>query len=194
MKKYILLTAILFTASIINAGTKWTVDKSHSKVEFSVTHLVISEVTGSFKNFDVNVEAPGNDFSDAQIDFTADVNSIFTDNDQRDTHLKSDDFFNAEKYPKMTFKGTSMKKVGKNKYKLTGDLTIRSTTKKIVLDVVYNGTVKDPWGNTKAGFKISGKLNRFDYGLKWNSLIETGGAVVGKEVTITINLELQKQA
>ncbi len=194
MKKYIFLTVILFAANIINAGTKWAVDKSHSKVEFSVTHLVISEVTGSFKNFDVNVETPGNDFSDAQIDFTADVNSIFTDNDQRDNHLKSDDFFNAEKYPKMTFKGSSMKKVGKNKYKLTGDLTIRNTTKKIVLDVVYNGTVKDPWGNTKAGFKISGKLNRFDYGLKWNSLIETGGAVVGKEVTITINLELQKQA
>jgi polyisoprenoid-binding protein YceI len=194
MKRYIFLAVVLFTVSIINAGTKWSVDKAHSKVEFSVTHLVISEVTGSFKNFDINVETPGNDFTDAQIDFTADVNSIFTDNDQRDNHLKSDDFFNAEKFPQMAFKGTAMKKTGKNKYKLTGDLTIRGTTKKIVLDVVYNGTVKDPWGNTKAGFKISGKLNRFDYGLKWNSLIETGGAVVGKEVTITINLELQKQA
>lgn len=174
------------------AQTKWAFDKVHSKVEFSVSHLVISEVSGFFKSFDGTVEATKDDFSDAKIDFTVDINSIDTDNQNRDGHLKSDDFFNAEKFPKMIFKGKSLKKVGKNKYKLTGDLTIRDITKSITLDVVYNGTVKDPWGNTKAGFKVKGTVNRFDYGLKWNTLMETGGAVVGKDVEIKVDLELQK--
>lgn len=174
------------------AQTKWSFDKVHSKVEFSVSHLVISEVSGTFKSFDGSVEATKDDFSDAKIDFTVDINSINTDNENRDGHLKSDDFFNAEKFPKMIFKGKSLKKVGKNKYKLSGDLTIRDITKSITLDVVYNGTVKDPWGNTKAGFKVKGTLNRFDYGLKWNTLMETGGAVVGKEIEIKVDLELQK--
>lgn len=174
------------------AQTKWAFDKVHSKVEFSVSHLVISDVSGFFKSFDGTVEATKDDFSDAKIDFTVDINSIDTDNQNRDGHLKSDDFFNAEKFPKMIFKGKSLKKVGKNKYKLTGDLTIRDITKSITLDVVYNGTVKDPWGNTKAGFKVKGTVNRFDYGLKWNTLMETGGAVVGKDVEIKVDLELQK--
>lgn len=176
----------------VAAQTKWAFDKVHSKVEFSVSHLVISEVSGFFKGFDGTVEATKDDFSDAKIDFTVDINSIDTDNQNRDGHLKSDDFFNAEKFPKMIFKGKSLKKVGKNKYKLTGDLTIRDITKSITLDVVYNGTVKDPWGNTKAGFKVKGTVNRFDYGLKWNTLMETGGAVVGKDVEIKVDLELQK--
>lgn len=194
MEKYILLlVGFIFAFGMVKANTKWIIDKAHTKVQFSVTHLVISEVTGSFKNFDATIETPGDDFSNAQVNFSVDINSIFTEDEQRDNHLKSDDFFNAEKYPKMTFKGTSMKQISDKKYKLIGDLTIRDITKQIELDVVYNGTVKDPWGNTKAGFKITGKLNRFDYGLKWNALIETGGAVVGKEVELTINLELQKQ-
>jgi polyisoprenoid-binding protein YceI len=186
--------AVLFLLSVIilNAQTKWSVDKAHSQVQFSVTHLIISEVSGKFNSFDMNIETTNPDFSDVKIDFSADVNSINTENEKRDAHLKSDDFFNADKFPKMTFKASSMKKVGNNKYKLTGDLTIRDVTKKITLDVVYNGTVKDPWGNTKAGFKISGELNRFDYNLKWNSLMEAGGAVVGKTVRLNINLELQK--
>lgn len=174
------------------AQTKWAFDKVHSKVEFAVSHLVISEVSGFFKSFDGTVEATKDDFSDAKIDFSVDINSIDTDNQNRDGHLKSDDFFNAEKFPKMIFKGKSLKKVGKNKYKLSGDLTIRDITKSITLDVVYNGTVKDPWGNTKAGFKVKGTVNRFDYGLKWNTLMETGGAVVGKDVEIKVDLELQK--
>ncbi|MCL4548215.1 MAG: YceI family protein [Bacteroidetes bacterium] len=185
---------ILFLAGFLslNAQTKWSIDKAHSKVQFSATHLIISEVTGEFKNFDGSVETSGDDFSNAKVNFTIDVNSISTDNEQRDNHLKSDDFFNAQKYPKMTFVGKSMQKVGDNKYKLVGDLTIRDITKQIALDVTYNGTVKDPWGNTKAGFKITGELNRFDYNLKWNVLMEAGGAVVGKMIGITINLELQK--
>lgn len=185
----ILLFAGLFSVS---AQTKWQIDKAHTKVQFSATHLIISEVTGEFKSFDGTVETNGDDFTNAKVNFTIDVNSINTDNQQRDTHLKSNDFFNAEKFPKITFVSKSMQKVGDNKYKLIGDLTIRDITKEVALDVTYNGTVKDPWGNTKAGFKITGELNRFDYNLKWNVLMEAGGAVVGKMIGLTINLELQK--
>lgn len=183
---------ILFGFFSINAQTKWIVDKFHSKVQFTVTHLIISEVTGQFKSFDANIEATKDDFTDAKIEFSADVNSINTDNEDRDKHLKSDDFFNAEKFPKITFVGKSFKKVGGKNYKLVGDFTMRDVTKQVTLDVVYNGSVKDPWGNTKAGFKIKGEVNRFDYNLKWNSLMEAGGAVVGKTVSIVVDLELQK--
>lgn len=176
----------------ISAQTKWTVDKSHSKVQFTVTHLVISEVTGQFKSFDADIEASKDDFTDAKIDFSADVNSINTDNEARDKHLKSDDFFNAEKFPELTFKGKSFTKVSGKNYKLVGDMTIRDITKEVTLDVIYNGTVKDPWGNTVAGFKIKGELNRFDYNLKWNTLIEAGGAVVGKTVDMVVDLEIKK--
>jgi len=194
MKKLLLaIFIVLFTVSSSFAQTKWFLDKSHSKVQFSVTHLVITDVVGQFKNYDVKVETNGDDFTDAKIEFTADVNSINTENEGRDKHLKSDDFFNAEKFPKITFIGKSMKKVGEGKYKLTGDFTIRDVTKTITLDVSFRGIVKDPWGNTKAGFKVTGEVNRFDYNLKWNNLLETGGAVVGKEVSIIVDLELNKQ-
>ena len=183
---------VLFAVLSLNAQTKWSVDKAHSKVQFTVTHLIISEVTGQFKSFDGNIESSKDDFTDAKIDFTMDVNSISTDNDARDKHLKSDDFFNAEKFPKITFKGKSIKKVDAKNYKLVGDFTIRDITIEITLDVVYNGSIKDPWGNTKAGFKVKGEINRFDYNLKWNSLMEAGGAVVGKTVAMVIDLELQK--
>lgn len=191
-KARVILFLFLSGLLSVNAQTKWLIDKAHSKVQFSATHLIISEVTGEFKSFDGTVETNGDDFTNAKINFTIDVNSINTDNQQRDNHLKSDDFFNAEKFPKMTFVSKSMQKVGDNKYKLIGNLTIRDITKEITLDVAYNGTVKDPWGNTKAGFKITSELNRFDYNLKWNVLMEAGGAVVGKMIGLTINLELQK--
>ena len=150
---------------------------------------MISEVEGAFKTFTGSMTASKPDFSDAQIEFSVDIASVNTDNEQRDKHLKSDDFFNAEKFPKMTFKSNSMKKISGNKYELTGDLTIRDVTKKVKFAVTYGGTVKDPWGNTKAGFKATATINRLDYGLKWNSMLETGGAVVGPEVTININAE-----
>ena len=192
MKKIIYsLFLILFVLANLNAQTKWIADKSHSKIQFNVTHMVISEVAGMFKSFDINVQSSKDDFSDANIDFTADVASIYTDNDRRDAHLKSDDFFNAEKFPKMIFKGKSFKKVEGNNFKLTGDLTIRDITKEVTLDVVYNGTVQ-AWGKTVAGFKIKGAINRFDYNLKWNTLLEAGGAMVAKTVYINIDLELQK--
>ena len=192
MKKIIYsLFLILSVLANLNAQTKWIADKSHSKIQFNVTHMVISEVAGMFKSFDINVQSSKDDFSDANIDFTADVASIYTDNDRRDAHLKSDDFFNAEKFPKMIFKGKSFKKIEGNNFKLTGDLTIRDITKEVTLDVVYNGTVQ-AWGKTVAGFKIKGAINRFDYNLKWNTILEAGGAVVAKTVYINIDLELQK--
>nr|HMT30139.1 YceI family protein [Bacteroidia bacterium] len=163
MKKVLILFAALIAAGQMKAQTNWTVDNTHSQVMFTVSHLVISEVTGSFKKFNGTITSSKPDFTDAQINFTVDVNSINTDNEMRDTHLKGDDFFNSEKYPAITFKGKSFKKVSGNKYQLTGDLTIRDITKTVTLDVVYSGTVKDPWGNTKAGFKIKGTIKRFDY-------------------------------
>jgi polyisoprenoid-binding protein YceI len=198
MKRLTNLLFLLLFVSLINAQTKnenvWVVDKAHSKIGFAVTHLLISEVEGYFKDFDLKVVTDREDFVDAKIEFTAKTASIFSDNEKRDAHLRSDDFFNSEKFPEMKFVSKSFKKVGKNKYKLTGDLTIRDVTKPITLDVVYNGTVKDPWGNTKAGFNVTGQLNRFDYGLKWNALTELGGAVVDKIVKLKIHVELTKQS
>ena len=195
MKRFMLLPLLFFAASLSAfAQNSWSFDKAHTEIGFEVTHLVISEVEGHFGSYEGSVSSKGDDFNGASVEFTVDVASVDTDNEKRDAHLKSDDFFNAEKFPKMTFKSTSMKKTGKNTYKLTGDLTIRDKTKRIELDVKHNGTVKDPWGNTKAGFKMSGVLNRFDYDLKWNTMTEMGGAVVGKEVRLDINVQLKKQA
>ncbi len=186
----ILIMAVLALGG--TAQTNWSFDNAHTAVKFSVTHLVISEVEGQFKKFSGKVSSKNEDFTDANIEFAIEVGSINTDNESRDKHLKSDDFFNAEKFPNISFKSTSFKKVSGNKYALEGDLTIRDVTKRVKLDVIYNGTVKDPYGNTKAGFKISGNVNRFDYNLKWNTLAEAG-PVVGKDVNLTINVELKKQ-
>jgi|LakMenE01Jun11ns_1017448.scaffolds.fasta_scaffold9892237_2 polyisoprenoid-binding protein YceI len=192
MKKlFLALGLALFTGFASMAQSTWSVDNAHTKIEFSVSHLVISETVGFFKTFGGTVSTTSDDFNGANIQFTVDVASINTDNEMRDNHLKSDDFFNAEKFPKMTFKSTSFKKVEGKKYKLTGQLTIRDITKTVEFDVVYNGTVKDPYGNTKAGFKLVGSINRFDYGLKWNTMAEAG-AVVGDMVEIKINIELAK--
>jgi polyisoprenoid-binding protein YceI len=174
-----------------SAATKWSIDKVHSNVKFTVTHLVISEVEGYFKIFDGTLEHSKPDYSDAKINFTVDVNSINTDNENRDKHLKSDDFFNAEKFPQMKFESTSFTPLGNNKYKLNGNLTIRDVTKPITFDVTYGGTAN--MGTTvKSGFKAKGTINRFDYGLKWDKATEAGGMVVGKDVDIVVNAELNQ--
>jgi polyisoprenoid-binding protein YceI len=175
------------------AQNTWTVDKAHSKIGFIVTHLIIAEVEGNFKEYSGSIVSAKPDFTDAKIDFTVDVASIFTDNEMRDNHLRSDDFFNAAKYPVMKFKSVSFKKISDNKYQLDGDLTIRDITKRVKFDVTYGGTVKDPMGNSKAGFKATTTINRFDYNLKWNALTEAGGAVVGSDVQIIVRLEFQLQ-
>lgn len=170
---------------------KWVVDKPHSNVKFTVTHLLVSEVEGSFKLFEGSLETSKEDLSDARINFTVDVASIDTDNEKRDGHLKSDDFFNAEKFPAMKFVSTSIKSLGDNKYKLLGNLTIRDVTKPVEFDVTYGGSVA-AMGGTKAGFKAKTTINRFDYNLKWDKATETGGLVVGKDVEIVVNAQLNK--
>ena len=173
-----------------NQTGMWTIDKPHTNLKFSVSHLVISDVDGIFKSFDGTMESSKPDFSDAKINFTADVNSISTVNDQRDTHLKSDDFFNAAKFPQIKFESTSFTPLGDSKYKLAGNLTIRDITKSVTFDVKYGGTVQ--MYGTHVGFKATTTINRFDYNLKWDKTTEAGGMIVGKDVDITINADFKK--
>lgn len=172
--------------------TTWKVDQSHSEIKFKVKHLVVSTVTGQFTSFSGTVDAEKPDFSDAKISFEADVNSINTKNEQRDGHLKSADFFDAANYPKLTFVSKSITKKSDDEYVVAGDITIRGTTKEISLNVAYNGTTKGFGGVDVAGFEITGKLNRFDFGLHWNALTEAGGIVVSDEVKLEISAELNK--
>lgn len=191
---FFFLVLLVAGTTVANAQGKWSLDNSHSEVKFTVQHLVISEVTGNFKKFAGDITASKEDFSDLNVNFTIDATSINTDNERRDQHLRGDDFFSTEKFPEIKFVGKSFKKIEGKKYQLTGDMTIRDVTKTVTLDVVFNGTIKDPWGNTKAGFKIIGSINRFDYGLKWNNATEAGGLVVGQDVAFTVNLELKKES
>lgn len=183
----------LGSVAATQAQTKWAVDNAHSSVKFVVTHMVISEVEGNFKTFTGNISAPSSDFVNAQIDFTVDVNSINTDNDARDKHLKSDDFFAAAKYPNMTFKSSSFKKNADGKYSLTGTLTIHGVSKTVTFDVVYGGTRKDPYGNIKSGFKATTTINRQDYGLTWSGKTEAGELMVSDDVQIIVKLEFAQQ-
>ncbi len=172
--------------------TTWKIDPAHSEINFKVKHLVVSTVRGSFNKFDATIETEKEDFSDAKIKFAADIDSINTRNDQRDAHLKSADFFDAENHPKMKFESTSVKKISDYEMQVKGNLTIRGITKEVTLDVIYNGIV-DGFGNSKvAGFEISGKINRFNFGLQWNALTEAGGVVVSNEVQIEILAEFNK--
>jgi polyisoprenoid-binding protein YceI len=192
MKKLIVILVLCVSYLTLFAQTKWTVDNVHSSVKFTVTHLVISEVEGNFKVFSGTIVSKNADFTDAAVDFSVDVKSINTDNEMRDNHLKSPDFFNAEKFPQLTFKSTSFKKVSGNKYDLVGDLTMHGITKQVKFDVTYGGSVKDPYGNVKSGFKATAVINRFDYDLKWNAITEAGGAVVSQEVVISLRLEFSE--
>ncbi len=173
------------------ATNKWEIDPTHTEVQFKVKHLVIATVSGFFKKFSGSVASANDDFSGAEVTFSLDVDSIETNQADRDKHLKSADFFAADQHPSIDFKGTVAKKSGSDLV-LEGDLTIRGTTKKITLDVEFGGIVVDPYGNTKAGFEINGKINRKDFGLNWNALTEAGGMVVSDEVKIHINAELAK--
>ncbi|MBL0103720.1 MAG: YceI family protein [Bacteroidetes bacterium] len=191
MKKITLL-ALMMASTVSIFAQSWKIDPAHSKVHFTASYLVISDVDGEFKKFDGTFTSSKADWTDLQATVTVDVNSITTDNDMRDGHLKGDDFFNAEKYPTITFKSTGVKSLGGNKYMLIGDLTIRDVTKRVEIPVVFGGTVKDPWGNLKAGFKGTGKINRKEFGLKYTNAAATGEAVVGDEVEFTIDLVLIK--
>ena len=179
--------------SKIGVETKWKVDPAHSEIQFKVKHLMITTVTGYFKKFDLEVETEGDDFTKAKkIIFTADVESLETNNSQRDTHLKSADFFDAEKNKQIKFTGKKYEGAGED-YRLTGDLTIREVTRPITLNVEYGGIVVDPYGQTKAGFTISGKISRKEFGLVWNAVTEAGQIVVGDEIKIHSEIQLIKQ-
>ncbi len=193
--KTIIISALILAAKVFaNAQTtQWGYDDTHAKVGFSISHFGISETEGKFTKFSGSVLSDKPDFSDAKIDITIDVNSINTEAPQRDAHLKSADFFDVAKFPSIVFKSKKLTAAGKNKYKLTGDITMHGVTKEIVLDVIYKGTVVDPFKNTKAGFKLSGTLNRNDFGLSWNGKLASGEILVGNEVELLINIELIKK-
>lgn len=197
MKKlFTTAAASLLMMTAASAQTKWKVDASHSKLGFSVTHMMVAETEGKFKVFDGTASSKTEmDFTNADISFTADVNSINTEDPKRDGHLKSPDFFDAEKNPTISFKSTSMKLNGKGKtsYDLEGDLTMHGVTKKVkFLAIGAAKTVKDPYGNIKNGFKVTGVINRKDFGLSWNAALEAGGVAVSEEVAISCNIELNK--
>ena len=210
MKHLILTTAFAVSTLLVSTGftspatgkdpgkpgakaalTRWQIDQSHSNVKFTVTHMVVSEVEGSFKKFDGTIEHSQPDLSDAKVTFTVDVNSVDTDNEKRDGHLRSDDFFNAEKYPQMKFESTSFTPVSGKKYKMVGNLTIREVTKPVTFDVTYNGSITNG-GKSKAGFKATTTINRFDYNLKWDRATEAGSLVVDKDVIVSVNAEFDK--
>jgi len=184
--------ALLASISLVAAQSEWKLDKANSSVSFSIKHMVISTVTGIFNDFDINFTSSKSDFSDASVEGIVKTASINTENDRRDKHLKSDDFFNAEKYPEIKFKSKSFEKTADGKYEITGNLTIRDVTKEVTFEANHNGSVKSTMGTTMHSWTATLTLNRFDYNLKWSQTIETGGLIAGKDVTITVNIELNK--
>ncbi|MDL2145033.1 YceI family protein [Flavobacterium tructae] len=176
------------------ATTKWSIDPTHSEIGFKVKHMMFTNVSGKFGTYDATINTEGDNFENAAIEFSGDITSIDTANTDRDNHLRSGDFFDAENHPKLTFKGSSFKKINEGSYELTGDLNIKGISKLVTFPVEFSGTMTDPWGNTKVGLNIEGKINRKDWGLNWNSALETGGVLVGEEVRLNIELQFAKQA
>ncbi len=183
------ILAVMLAVPGVRGQNAWNVDKNHSQILFTVSHMVFSEVTGAFRDFDVTFENAKDDFTDAKITATLKVRSIDTQNEKRDNHLKSNDFLNAEKFPEIKFKSTKVEKTGNDRYRITGDLTIRDVTKPVVLEAVYRGMIDDPWGNKRIGFKATTTINRFDFGVAWNATLETGGLIAGKDVQITLLMQ-----
>ena len=175
------------------ATTKWVIDPTHSEIGFKVKHMMFTNVSGKFDTFQASVETEADDFSQATFSFSADAGSVTTGNADRDNHLKSADFFDVEQFPTLDFKSTSVQKTTDNEFLLTGDLTLHGVSKPVTLEVEYGGTMQDPWGNTKAGFSLSGKINRKDWGLTWNAALEAGGVLVSEEVRLHIDVQLVKQ-
>lgn len=177
------------------AKFQWTADPAHSTIGFKVRHLMITSVAGTFNNFDLKAETEEEDFMTAKVSFTADTASVFTGNDDRDRHLRSPDFFDDHRFPQIKFVSTKYENVDEDgSYNVYGDLTIRDVTKPVKLGVEFGGVIKDPWGNTRAGFTLNGKINRKDFGLNWSAVTEAGGLVVADEVKISCEVELVKQA
>jgi len=171
----------------------WALDPTHSELQFKIKHLMISTVTGQFNDFKASVETTGDNFVNAKVHFEATVDSISTNNEQRDAHLKNGDFFDADKYPVIIFESEKMEKTGEDEYKLYGALTMRGVSKKIILNAEFGGITKDPWGNTRTGFSVTGKINRNDFGMSFGAVSETGGLLLGDEVKINANVQFVKE-
>lgn len=175
------------------AKSVWTIDPTHSEVGFKVKHMMFTNISGKFNAFQATVENDGDAFETFDIFFSADVSSIDTNNFDRDNHLKSTDFFDVEKFPTISFKSTSIKKMHEGAFQLIGDLTIKGVTKSVTFDAAYSGLIIDPWDNTKAGVSLSGKINRKEFDLTWNTTLETGGVLVGEDIKLVAEVELLKQ-
>ncbi len=176
------------------ATTKWILDPIHSELGFKIKHLMITNVSGSFKSFNGTIETAEEDFTTAQINLTAEIASIATNNDQRDAHLRNSDFFDAEHFPELSFKSTKIEKANSKDLTVYGDLTLKGITKAIKLNAEYNGVTKDPWGGERAGFVVTGKINRSDFGINFNGVLETGGLMLSEEVKINCEIQLVKEA
>ncbi|HYV54072.1 MAG TPA: YceI family protein [Chitinophagaceae bacterium] len=173
--------------------TKWGLDKAHSEIQFKAKHMMISSVTGEFKNYDATIETEDEDFTTAKIRFTAETASVSTGSEQRDGHLKTEDFFNPEKFPMLVFESTRVEKKSDDHFILHGDMTIRDITRPVSLEVNFEGKAGDPWGNMKYGFSINGKINRKDFGLNWNVITEAGGILVSEEVKLHASVQIAKK-
>lgn len=174
-------------------ATKWVIDPTHSEIGFKVKHMMFTNVSGKFEKFESEIETESDNFQNAKVRFSADADSVNTGNADRDKHLASADFFDSGKFPKVTFTANGLAKKSGDNYTLTGDLSLHGVTRPVTLDVEFGGLQKDPWGNTKAGFSITGKINRKDWGLNWNAALETGGVLVSEEVKFAIELQFVKQ-
>ncbi len=187
------ISFLLLSAFAQGQSINWDVDPVHSSLSFSIDHLVISETIGEFSEYSADIKSDKPDFTDALFNVSIQVSSINTKDDQRDEHLRSADFFNVEEFPVITFRGKEFKKVNNNKYEVIGDLTIRDITKSVKFDGQFGGIVNDPWGGVRAGLKISGEIDRYDFGLKYNSVLEAGGLAIGQNARIECRLELVKK-
>jgi polyisoprenoid-binding protein YceI len=175
------------------AKSNWAIDPTHSEIGFKVKHMMFTNVSGKFNTFTAAIENENDNFETSKITFSADVNAVDTSNADRDNHLRSADFFDAEKFAKLSFVSTSISKVNEGEYEITGDLTIKDVTKSVKLQAEYSGQMKDPWGNTKIGLSVNGKINRKEFGLTWNAALETGGVLVGEEVKLVAEMQFVKQ-
>jgi polyisoprenoid-binding protein YceI len=179
---------------MIMTKTKWILDPTHSELGFKIKHLMISNVSGSLKNFEAEVEMDEEDFSTAQINLSAEMASLNTNNEQRDGHLRTSDFFEVEKYPELKFRSTITEKIDNDSFTLHGELTLKGITHPVKLNIEYNGVTKDPWGGERAGFVVTGKINRSEWGINFNGVLETGGVMLSEEVRINSEIQLVKQA
>ena len=191
-RKLFAVAALSLLAALPASAETYTIDAGHSEVGFKVRHLV-SNVRGRFNDFSGTINMDPKNVQASSVEFRIKADSIDTNQADRDKHLRTEEFFFVEKYPEITFKSDSVKPAGKNKYNVTGTLTMRGVSKKVTLPVTFTGEVKDPWGNTKAGFETATTLNRKDYGIVWNKAVDNGGVILGDDVAIEINLETQKQ-